>query len=1449
MGRMKKRIKALTSLFVIAAYLLGIPYIASAAKVSLYGSEVILYDKPIAKGITYTEKQVFDNTNNRKNRVNIVTANLNDSDVSLIFSKAKDKERKVNVLTQQIQREIFKGNNVVAGVNADMFNMSTGFSSGPQIREGAIIAGHNSKSEEKKYPVLGIDKYNTAFIDYICLDAKLSANGNSTVIDNVNRESYKNSLILITDQLNDYKKVDFRNYASNGALTIVKGIKAPIQLGKEYEGTVETLGIGSKEVVVPEDSIVLASNGPKMDWVKSNLKSGDKVKIKVNYSRSAIQEVVGAYTYIVQNGTTLTAKQMVANGASSGMVSSRRARTAIGITADNKVIALTVDGGKPSTGVSDGATYVEIGQMMQDLGAISAVAMDGGGSTQMNVRLHGEKDIKIVNKPSDGTQRALTNGILFVSKAPRTDSVGSMEVDRDIIIYKGSSYQFKIKGVDTNINPGDFSNVEPDWSLDDGLGKIDSRGIFTAGQNAVLGKVKAISQGASGSAFITVVDTLGALSVVGENALMMDYGSTRQFQLAAQGTDKSQVVITNDAAAWSVTGNIGKIDKNGVLTITARSGAGTVTAQAGGKSVSVKITVQQTSMVIDGFEHADAKRYSVDGSVGGTGSVSSEKAKSGKYSYKISYNYDSHWDRKYNGTINLNPTFLDKAGNDITEGYMSMVRPKKLGMWVYGDGKAPWLRAVVVDGESETKTLDIATRIDWTGWKYVEADIPQDVQVPVSLKNIYFVETNKNLHNKGTVYLDDIKFVYSDSQDVKSPYFTDIKPSSTVYKRDVDISLKILDDKSGVNAGSINMKLDGKPVKASFNASTGILVFTAKGLAEGNHAFEVEAADRAGNKTNPPLKRTFGVSLKADKASPVIKDITPLDWYATESEMPRISANIRDSQTGVDSKSISIKIDGNELKPVYDEASGWVYAIPDSPLSKGNHEVVIIAKDRAGNKTTKETGFTVDPIEQPKNSEKFTVSIAADTHATGFGYEIFKAIKEDDSELVINNGDLIDEDELTQWNDAIKQVSSIGEKYMVLSPGNHDVVGGSLESYMATFGLASPTYSFEYGNSLFISLNSSTGQGISASDPTQFDYLSKMLSRNQKQNVIVFTHVPTRDTFGTKHEMPKGDAARLEKILGDYKKANPSKSINVMFGNLHTSQSWEVSGVTYTIVGNGSLKRYVRPENGGFLAYTKLIIDGSKVTREVVPIVEKISVIDGGLIKGEMNLIRGTKKQLTLYGDFSTLNADYIIPLNPFKDVSPQWKSSNPSVASVSSGGMLTTLSQGDAVITAELSGKKYSFKVICIDQTQREPFKISIVPGSLEVSSGSTTKLETYGWNLYGESYVIDNANVRYEISGDIGNIANGVFTAIQGADKTGTITAVYDKFKAQIPVSIVTSKKYAIVNTETLNMREKPSIDSKILGTLKAGDKVEVISESGEWAKISFNGIQAYVNKTYLK
>ncbi|WP_431029141.1 N-acetylmuramoyl-L-alanine amidase [Lysinibacillus sp. LZ02] len=56
-------------------------------------------------------------------------------------------------------------------------------------------------------------------------------------------------------------------------------------------------------------------------------------------------------------------------------------------------------------------------------------------------------------------------------------------------------------------------------------------------------------------------------------------------------------------------------------------------------------------------------------------------------------------------------------------------------------------------------------------------------------------------------------------------------------------------------------------------------------------------------------------------------------------------------------------------------------------------------------------------------------------------------------------------------------------------------------------------------------------------------------------------------------------------------------------------------------------------------------------------------------------------------------------------------------------------------------------------------------------------------------------------------------------------------------------------IATVDNLNIRAEGNASSTVLGKINRGTKVDVLSISGAWAKISYNGTIGYTNKTYLR
>lgn len=87
-------------------------------------------------------------------------------------------------------------------------------------------------------------------------------------------------------------------------------------------------------------------------------------------------------------------------------------QTAIGLTAGEiaELLLVVVDGRQP--GFSEGISYVELAALMQSLGAVEALSLDGGGSSTLLMQDKKGK-LRLQNQPSDGWERLVGDSLLL----------------------------------------------------------------------------------------------------------------------------------------------------------------------------------------------------------------------------------------------------------------------------------------------------------------------------------------------------------------------------------------------------------------------------------------------------------------------------------------------------------------------------------------------------------------------------------------------------------------------------------------------------------------------------------------------------------------------------------------------------------------------------------------------------------------------------------------------------------------------------------------------------------------------------------------------------------------------------------------------------------------------------------------------------------------------------
>lgn len=125
---------------------------------------------------------------------------------------------------------------------------------------------------------------------------------------------------------------------------------------------------------------------------------------------SGMKHAIGGGPWLVRNGQPYVDLQ--AQNFTSKSLGTREPRSAVGITANGKMLLVTADGRGRDQSI--GMTIFEMAHLMKKLGSVNAMNLDGGSSTQMSV--YG----KTVNTPSAGLV-GVSNSLII--KRSKNDTV------------------------------------------------------------------------------------------------------------------------------------------------------------------------------------------------------------------------------------------------------------------------------------------------------------------------------------------------------------------------------------------------------------------------------------------------------------------------------------------------------------------------------------------------------------------------------------------------------------------------------------------------------------------------------------------------------------------------------------------------------------------------------------------------------------------------------------------------------------------------------------------------------------------------------------------------------------------------------------------------------------------------------------------------------------------
>jgi hypothetical protein len=216
---------------------------------------------------------------------------------------------------------------------------------------------------------------------------------------------------------------------------------------------------------------------------------------------------------------------------------------------------VVADGRQP--GYSDGMTLYELAAFMQSRGIVAALNLDGGGSSVLAARNVGEHELSILNQPSDGQERPVTNGLVVFSTAPRGQLSHLYLVPDVIKVYKGSKVQFSLKAQDNYYNPAPVPDGVT-WQVAGNVGRFISPGLFQAA-NPGQGEITARTGRVKATARVTVVDKVYRLEVTPAIATLQP-GAVQHFTVTAFDTEGNKIYVDSSLYQWTVSEGLGRFD-------------------------------------------------------------------------------------------------------------------------------------------------------------------------------------------------------------------------------------------------------------------------------------------------------------------------------------------------------------------------------------------------------------------------------------------------------------------------------------------------------------------------------------------------------------------------------------------------------------------------------------------------------------------------------------------------------------------------------------------------------------------------------------------------------------------------------------------------------------------------------------------------------------------------
>ncbi|RKL62456.1 hypothetical protein DXT63_11185 [Thermoanaerobacteraceae bacterium SP2] len=281
--------------------------------------------------------------------------------------------------------DMAKKNLALAAINGGFFQ-SYGQPIGHVVIDGEWITMPTGET-----PVFFIDNSGKPHLEPIKARAYVEAGGKRFYLDGFNRFGSSKEAILYTPRYG----TSTRQKPQGTNLVISRGKVLDIVLGSYAE-------------IPPEANVLyIGKDSSIKKLILEKIKEGMEVEtgFDVDFPQiepNEIKNAMEAGPFLIRDGKAVVKRWEPRIGLTTIPV----ARSAIGITGDDRVVLVTVEGSGPGRGIS----LKKLSAFLLQMGVKQAAALDGGASATMYY------DGRIVNKPPGGKLRPLGGGIIITGR-------------------------------------------------------------------------------------------------------------------------------------------------------------------------------------------------------------------------------------------------------------------------------------------------------------------------------------------------------------------------------------------------------------------------------------------------------------------------------------------------------------------------------------------------------------------------------------------------------------------------------------------------------------------------------------------------------------------------------------------------------------------------------------------------------------------------------------------------------------------------------------------------------------------------------------------------------------------------------------------------------------------------------------------------------------------------